>query len=67
MPLFILSNTFTKTSVVKNLPPTQETEDAGSIHGSGICKKGRGRGNGNPLQYSCWKNFMGKGASKATV
>jgi len=27
MPLFILSNTFTKTSVVKNLRPMQETQE----------------------------------------
>ena len=26
-----------------------------------------GRGNGNPLQYSCLKNFMDKGAWWATV
>ena len=34
---------------------TGDTEDAGSIPGSG---RSPGGGNGNPLQYSCLKNPM---------
>ena len=45
------------TQQVKNLPAVQET---GSVSGSG-------RGNGNPLQYSCLKNPMDRGAWWATV
>ena len=36
--------------LVKNLPATQETQDPGSVPGSG---RFPGEGNGNPLQYSC--------------
>ena len=35
------------------------TGDVGSIPGSGISPGG---GNGNPLQYCCWKNPMNRGA-----
>ena len=38
--------------------------DAGSIPGSGRSPEG---GNGNPLQYSCMENPMGRGAWQATV
>jgi len=38
--------------------------DAGSIPGLG---KSPGEGNGNPLQYSCLKNLMDRGAWQATV
>ena len=38
--------------------------DLGSIPGLGISP---GEGNGNPLQYSCLENSMGRGAWKATV
>ena len=38
--------------------------DPGSIPGSGSSP---GRGNGNPLQYSCLENPMDRGAWKATV
>ena len=38
--------------------------DAGSIPGSGRAPRG---GNGNPLQYSCLKNPMVRGAWQATV
>ena len=38
--------------------------DAGLIPGSG---KSPGVGNGNPLQYSCLKNPMDRGACQATV
>ena len=36
----------------------------GSIPGSG---RSLGEGNGNPLQYSCLENSMGRGAWRATV
>ena len=48
--------------VVKNLPA--DTEDMGSIPGSG---RFPGRGNGNPLQYSCLENPMDRGAWRARV
>ena len=38
--------------------------DLGSIPGSG---RHPGEGNGNPLQYSCLENPMGRGARRATV
>ena len=38
--------------------------DPGSIPGSG---RSPGEGNGNPLQYTCLENSMGRGASWATV
>ena len=38
--------------------------DAGLIPGSG---RSPGRGNGNPLQYSCLENHMDRGAWQATV
>ena len=38
--------------------------DLGSIPESGRCP---GRGNGNPLQYSCLENPMDRGALQATV
>ena len=46
--------------VVKN--PTAnagDTRDMGSIPGLG---RSPGQGNGNPLQYSCLENSMGRGA-----
>ena len=39
-------------------------KDPGSIPGLG---KSPEEGNGNPLQYSCWKNSMDRGAWQATV
>ena len=38
--------------------------DSGSIPGSGITPGG---GNGDPFQYSCLKNSMGRGTWQATV
>ena len=38
--------------------------DVDSIPGLG---RSPGRGNGNPLQYSCLKNLMDRGAWQATV
>ena len=52
-------------SVVKNLPANSgDTGDEGLISGSG---RSPGRGNGNPLQYSCLENPMDRGAWWATV
>ena len=51
--------------VVKNLPANAgDMSDAGSIPGSGRSPE---EGNGNPLQYSCLKNPMDRGAWRATV
>ena len=48
--------------MVKN--PPANARDAGSILGLG---RYPGKGNGNPLQYSCLENVMGRGAWWATV
>ena len=45
-------------SVVKN--PPANVGDVGSIPGLGRSPR---EGNGNPLQYSCLENSMGRGAS----
>ena len=51
--------------VVKNLPANAvDIRDSGSIPGSGRSPE---EGNGNPLQYSCLENPMGKGAWWAAV
>ena len=42
----------------------EEAGDTGSIPASGTFPRG---GNGKPLQYSCLKNPMGRGAWSATV
>ena len=56
---------FCSGSVVKNPPANAgDTEDAGSIPGSG---RSPGGGNGNPLQYSCMKNPMDRRAWWSTV
>ena len=56
---------FPGSSMVKNLPANEG--DAGDV--GLIPELGRtpGGGNGNPLQYSCLENFMGRGAWQATV
>ena len=41
-----------------------DTEDPGSIPGLG---RSPGKGNGNPLQYSCLENPMDRGAWRPTV
>ena len=52
-------------AVVKNLPANAgDAGNAGSIPGLG---RSLGGGNGNPLQYSCLKNPMDRGALWATV
>ena len=51
--------------VVKNLPANaRATGDVGSIPGLG---RSPGGGHGNPLQYSCLKNPMDRGAWRATA
>ena len=52
--------------VVKNLPGSArgDMRDVGSIPGSG---RYPGKGNANPLQYSCLENAMVRGAWRATV
>ena len=49
---------------IKNLTAMQETQAQASL----IPRRGRssGGGNGNPLQYSCLGNPMGRGAWRAT-
>ena len=49
-------------SVVKNLPAN--AEDVGLNLGSG---RSPGKGNGNPLQYSCLENPMDRGAWQPIV
>ena len=47
-------------SLVKNLPANAgDARDKSSIPGS---RTSPGIGNGNPLQYSCLENSMGRGA-----
>ena len=48
--------------MVNNLPA--DAGDIGSTPGSG---RSPGEGNGNPLQYSCLENSMGRGTWEATV
>ena len=49
-------------TIVKNSPVnTGDVEDRGLIPGSG---RSPGDGNGNPLQYSCLKNSMDRGAGR---
>ena len=51
---------FPGVSVVKNLPANaQDTGDTGLIPGSGRSPR---KGNGHPLQHSCWENPMYRGA-----
>ena len=49
--------------MVKNPPANAGDAGDNSIPGSRISPGG---GNGNPLQYSCWKNSMDRGAWQAT-
>ena len=51
--------------VVENLSATAgDARDVDSIPGSG---RSPGEGHGNSLQSSCFKNFMDRGARRATV
>ena len=49
-------------SVIKN--PTVKAGDVGLIPGLG---RSPGKGNGNPLLYSCLENLIDRGALKGTV
>ena len=49
-------------TVLKNLPAN--AGDTSSTPGS---ERSPGKGNGNPLQYSCLENSMDRGAYWATV
>ena len=61
----ISSGGFPGGSEVKNPPANAgDAEDVGSIPRLG---RSTGGGNGNPLQYSCLKNPMNRGAWRATV
>ena len=52
-------------AVIKNPPANAgDSRDVSSIPGSG---RSPGRGNGNPLQYSCLENPMDRGAWWAIV
>ena len=55
-----------KTSLVAQMVKVSayNAGDPGSIPGLGISP---GKGNGNPLQYSCLENPMDRGAWRATV
>ena len=56
---------FPGSSTVKNLPANAgDAGEVGLIPGSG---RSSGEGNGNPLQYSCLENFMGRGPWWAIV
>ena len=51
--------------VVKNPPANAgDVRDTGSIPDSG---RSPGEGNGNPLQYSCLENPLGRGVWRAAV
>ena len=51
--------------VVKNPPANAgDIRDTGSVP---VSRRSPGRGNSNPLQYSCLENPMDKGAWQATV
>ena len=51
--------------MVKNLPANEG--DAGDVGLIPELGRTSGGGNGNPLQYSCLENSMGRGARQATV
>ena len=59
---YYIGQGFPGDSVVRNL--SAKARDAGSTPGLG---RSPGRGNGNPLQYSCLANLMDKGACPTTV
>ena len=63
--VILLGGCFPGGSVVKNLlADAGDSGDVGSISGLG---RSPGRGNGNPLQYSCLENPMDRGSWWATV
>ena len=52
-----------------NFPGGSEGKESACNSGKSIPGSGRSPGdeNGNTLQYSCWENFMDRGAWPATV
>ena len=61
----VISMGFPGDCMVKHLPAqARDAKDVGSIPASG---RAPGRGNGNPLQYSCLENPVDRGAWWATV
>ena len=60
--VYLFVQGFTGGSVVKNLPAN--AEDVGLNLGSG---RSPGKGNGNPLQYSCLEKPMDRGAWQPIV
>ena len=61
----IASEGFPGGTVVEKPPASAgDTGDAGSVPGSG---RSPGEGSGNPLQCSCWENFIDRGAWQAVV
>ena len=51
--------------MVKNIPANAgDAGDAGLVPGLGRSPE---EGNGNPLQYSCLENSMGRGPCRTTV
>ena len=65
LPPYILYWGFLHSSVVENLPANAgDSGDMGLIPGSG---RFPGGGHGNPLQYSCSENLVGRGAWQAKV
>ena len=59
------TKTGSQVELVKNLPDNAgDSRDVDSIPGSGRSSE---EGNGNPLQYSCLRNPMDRGAWRATV
>ena len=62
--LYLCTLGFSYGSVVKNMPVMQETQEVKFNHWLG---RSPGGGNGNPLQYSCLKNPMDRGAWWAPV
>ena len=59
---YILKRSLPGGQTLKMLPAMRETQV--HIPGSGRLP---GEGDGNPLQYSCLENFMGRGVWRATV
>ena len=56
---------FTIGSVVKNLPAN--AGDSGDVRSIPASERSHGEGNGNPFQYSCLENSMGRGAWQTTI
>ena len=65
MKCYVISWASQMALAVKNLPANSEgIREEDSIPGSGRSPE---RGHGNPLQYSCLKNPMDRGAWRATA